>query len=44
MGLDRVARRLHRHPQFDRIVRRVHEILFRAKVPFRRLNGGMAQQ
>ena len=40
----RVKTLLHRHPQLDRIVWRVHEILLRAKIPFRRLDRSVSQQ
>ena len=41
---DALRHSLCRHSQLDCIVRGVHKILLRAEIPFRRLNGSVAQQ
>lgn len=35
---------LDSHSQLDRVVRRLNQILFRAKIPFRRLNGRVPEE
>jgi hypothetical protein len=38
------ARGLHRHPQLNAVVRRVYQVLFCPKIPFRRLNGRVPEK
>ena len=35
---------LHRDPQLDAVVRRVHQVLFCPEIPFRRLNGRVPEE